>query len=168
MKNLILLISMLFCLNLAAQTDTSQRKSWVSATMKLGSFNGSLFSTDEIRGFALNPVVSFGKTVKLNVGCLRVNLDTIGRGLDSIRPTFDRFQLGLSFEQQIPNTSLYVGAAYDLSAPRANARASNMVSIRMGYLISENTDFSVQSSRIFAGLPDPSGNVILFGFRVML
>lgn len=162
----IFLVSILVGLSLGvfAQSDTVSQIPWIRASYKIGNFSGSLFPNSNVNGTATNPQLSFGKNVRANLGFMIVRFDTTEQAVDSADMLFTRFQLGLSFEQEIRNTNLYVGGAYDLMPANRGRGVGNMVSMRMGYLLQNRIDFSVQSSKIFGRSPEPSGTILLFGF----
>ena len=164
MKNLILIILLFLSLSVIAQKDTTSKTSRITASCKLGSFSGSISPNSNVNGRAINPQVSFGTNVRANVGFMILRFDTIGQAIDSAKMIYSRIQLGVSFEQEIGKTNLYVGGAYDVMPNYGGRGIGNMVSMRVGYLIHKTIDLSVQSSKMFGRSPEPSGNLYVFGF----
>ena len=99
MKKSLLFVAILFTISSLAQSDSTSRNSNFNATLKLGSFNGQSSPTQKIQGFAYNPYLSFGNTIKFNLGFLIVSLDTNGQGIDTLNTELSNFEVGLSFEE---------------------------------------------------------------------
>jgi len=155
-------------MNAVAQNDSNSRSSIFSATLKIGSFYGQSTPTQKIQGFAYNPYISFGKELKFNLGYLIVSLDTNGQGIDTLETRIDNFEIGLSFEERIPNTNLYLGGGFNLLSrgDGGNPFEGNRVMANAGYLLDETLDFSVQASRTFNRNPGISGSLLMFGLGI--
>jgi hypothetical protein len=166
-----LLFLVFFTVNCSAQTDSTdgeKRESIFNATLKTGSFTGQSSPLQKIQGFAYNPYLSFGKKVKLNIGFLIVNLDTNGQGIDTLDTQIDNFEIGLSFEENIRKTNLYVGGGLNLlgSNGGSNPFMGNRVLVNVGYLIEGTFDLSIQASRTFHRNPGISGSLLMFGLGI--
>ena len=162
MKKSLLFVAILFTISSLAQSDSTSRNSYFNATLKLGSFSGQSSPTQKIQGFAYNPYLSFGNKIKLNLGFLIVSLDTNGQGIDTLNTELSNFEVGLSFEEFVGKTNLYVGGGFNLS----ENFTGNRVMINTGYLIDKTFDLSLQASRTFNRNPGISGSLLMFGLGI--
>jgi hypothetical protein len=168
MKKCLLLVFVVFSLNAVAQNDSNSRSSIFSAYLKVGSFYGQSTPTQKIQGFAYNPYISFGKKLKFNLGYLIVSLDTNGQGIDTLETQIDNFEIGLSFEERIPNTNLFIGGGLNLFGEDGdNPFLGNRVMANAGYILDGNlASFSVQASRTFNRNGGISGSLLMFGIDI--
>jgi|GEM_PF-675684 hypothetical protein len=167
MKKSLLFVAILFTISSLAQSDSTSRNSYFNATLKLGSFSGQSSPTQKIQGFAYNPYLCFGNKIKLNLGFLIVSLDTNGQGIDTLNTELSNFEVGLSFEEFVGKTNIYIGGGFNLLGNNKSENFNgNRVMINMGYLIDKTFDLSVQASRTFNRNPGISGSLLMFGLGI--
>jgi hypothetical protein len=96
-----------------------------------------------------------------------VSLDTNGQGIDTLNTELSNFEVGLSFEEFVGKTNLYVGGGFNLLGNNKSENFNgNRVMINMGYLIDKTFDLSVQASRTFNRNPGISGSLLMFGLGI--
>lgn len=145
----------------SGQVDSVHSLPFFHFSLDLGGFQGSSPLTEKkVYGSTVSTHLALGRSVKFNVGGTLVNLDTTYHNVDSLPTRVNRFEIGITGEQTLPNSSIYLKGGYFL--PLSGDQGHRVMG-QVGYEFTRAVKIYLQTSKTFDKSRTINGNIFAFG-----